>query len=301
MRLCAILLSLASVLSAADRPHILWYKQPAAQWTDALPIGNGRLAAMVFGRADDERIQLNEDTVWPGSRKNRDNPAAPAAVPEVRRLLLEGRVAEAEARAKDMLGAPPRMPPYQPLGDLHVRFGARGGVTDYRRELDLDTGVARTSYRIAGVSYTEEVFASAPGGHLIVVRLSADHPASISFAANLERAANSKTTSAASDIVMEGQALRQDRKADEGDNGVRFRAQLRALAQHGSVIADHDGLTVRNADSVKLILTAATDFRTQDLAGTCKTVLDAAAKKSYEELRNEHIADHRKLLQPGDV
>jgi alpha-L-fucosidase 2 len=115
MKRSAIPLFLACVLAAADRPHILWYKQPAAQWTEALPIGNGRLAAMVFGKTGEERIQLNEDTVWAGSRKNRDNPAAPAAVPEVRRLLLEGRIAEAEARAKDMLGTPPRMPPYQPL------------------------------------------------------------------------------------------------------------------------------------------------------------------------------------------
>jgi alpha-L-fucosidase 2 len=296
MRLCAILLSLASVLSAADRPHILWYKQPAAQWTEALPIGNGRLAAMVFGKTDDERIQLNEDTVWPGSRKNRDNPAAPAAVPEVRRLLLEGRVAEAEGRAKDMLGVPSRMPPYQPLGDLHLRFAARDGMTDYRRELDLDTGVARTTYKSGGVAYTEEVFASIPGDHLIVIRLSADHPGSISFSGALDRAANSKTTSAGSGIVMEGQALRQDGKADEGNNGVRFRAELRALAQHGSIIADHDGLNVRSADSVTLLLTAATDFRTQDLAGTCQKVLDAGAKKTYEELRSERIADHRRLL-----
>ena len=162
MKRCAILLSLASVLGAADRPHILWYKQPAAQWTEALPIGNGRLAAMVFGKTDDERIQLNEDTVWAGSRKNRDNPAAPAAVLEVRRLLLEGHIAEAEARAKDMLGVPARMLPYQPLGDLHLRFGARAGVSDYRREQDLDTGVVRATYKMGGVTYAEEVFASAP-------------------------------------------------------------------------------------------------------------------------------------------
>jgi len=297
MKLCAILLSVASVAAAADRPHFLWYKQPAAQWTDALPIGNGRLAAMVFGKTDDERIQLNEDTVWPGSRKNRDNPAAPAAVPEVRRLLLEGRIAEAEARAKDMLGVPPRMLPYQPLGDLHLRFEARDGVSDYRRELDLDTGVVRVTYKIGSVTYTEEVFASAPGDHLIVARLFADRPGSISFFAALTREANEKSTGAGSTIVMEGQALRQDGKADEGNNGVRFRAELRAVAQRGSVTPAGWGLKVQNADAVTLMLTAATDFRTEDLPGTCKKVLDAAAKKSYAQLRDEHIADHRKLFQ----
>jgi alpha-L-fucosidase 2 len=297
MKLCAILLSLAYVLGAADRSHVLWYKQPAAQWTDALPIGNGRLAAMVFGKTDDERIQLNEDTIWPGSRKNRDNPAAPAAVVEVRRLLLAGRVAGAETRAKDMLGVPPRMVPYQPLGDLHLRFGARAGVSDYRRELDLDSGVARATYKSGGVTYTEEVFASAPDDHLIVVRLSADRPGSISLSVALDRAANSKTSANGMGIVMEGQALRQDGKADEGDNGVKFRAELRALTQHGSVTAENSDLNVRGADSLTLILTAATDFRTQDLVGTCRQALDAASKKGYAQLRDEHVADYQKLFR----
>jgi alpha-L-fucosidase 2 len=296
MKLCAILLSLASVLAAADRPHILWYKQPAAPWTEALPIGNGRLAVMVFGKTDDERIQLNEDTVWPGSKKNRDNPAAPAAVPEVRRLLLEGHVTEAEALAKNMLGVPTRMLPYQPLGDLHLHFAAGAGATDYRRELNLNTGVARATYKIGGVTYTEEVFASVPEDHLIVIRLSADRAGSISFTAALDRAANSKTTSSGTSMVMEGQALRQDGKADEGNNGVKFRAEVRALAEHGSVTAANNGLNVQGADSVTLLLTAATDFRTQDMPGTCKKVLDAGAKKTYAELRSEHVADHQRLI-----
>src|SRR5215469_4851817 len=159
MRPAVLLLALAATLAAADRPHILWYNHPAAQWTDALPIGNGRLAAMVFGKTDDERIQLNEDSVWPGSRRNRDNPEAGAAVPEIRRLLMAGKVAEAEAMAgKTMLGVPPRMPPYQTLGDLHVHFAARGAISNYRRQLDLDTGVVRVTYRAGDVDYTEEVF-----------------------------------------------------------------------------------------------------------------------------------------------
>ncbi len=295
-RLTAILLVSAASLAAADRPHVLWYKQPAAQWTEALPIGNGRLAAMVFGKTDDERIQLNEDTIWPGSRKNRNNPAAPAAVPEVRRLLMEGKVAEAEALAKNMLGVPPRMPPYQPLGDLHLRFAAGRVVTDYRRELDLDTGVARTTYKVGGASFTEEVFASIPDEHLIVVRFSADRPGQISLAVSLDRGANAKTTSDGSSLIMEGQALRQDGKAEEGDNGVRFRAELRAIPQGGSVAIDNGALAVRNSDAVTLILTAATDFRTQDLAGACKTALESGAHKLYAQLRAEHIADHRKLF-----
>lgn len=297
MRVTAFFLAVAASLAAADRPHILWYTHPAAQWTEALPIGNGRLAAMVFGKTDDERIQLNEDSIWPGSRKNRDNPDAPAAVPEVRRLLMEGRVAEAEARAKDMLGVPPRMVPFQPLGDLHLRFAPGRAVTDYRRELNLDTGVARTTYKTGGATITEEVFASVPGDHLIIVRLSADRPGQVSFTASLNREANAKTTAEGSSLTMVGQALRQDGKADEGANGVKFRAELRAFAQGGSVDAANDALTLRGADAVTLFLTAATDFRTQNMQGACKEALDAGGKKPYTQLLAEHVADHQKLFR----
>jgi alpha-L-fucosidase 2 len=297
MKANAIFLAFAVTLSAAERPHILWYTHPAAQWTEALPIGNGRLAAMVFGKTDDERIQLNEDSIWPGSRKNRDNPNAPAAVPEVRRLLMEGRVAEAEARAKDMLGVPSRMVPYQPLGDLHLKFAAGRDVSNYMRTLDLNTGVARTTYRVGDASIVEEVFASVPDDHLIVVRLSSDRPGQISFTASLSREANAKTTAEGSTLTMIGQALRQDGKADEGNNGVKFRAELRAMLQGGSISAESDALAVHNADAVTLILTAATDFRTQDLPGACKQALEAGAKKSYAQLRGDHIADHQTLFR----
>ncbi len=297
MKFRLILIGIAATLSAADRPHVLWYQQPAAQWTEALPIGNGRLAAMVFGKTGDERIQLNEDSIWPGSRKNRDNPNAPAAVPEVRRLLMEGKVAEAEARAKDMLGVPPRMVPYQPLGDLHLKFAEGREVSDYRRELDLDTGIARTTYKTGGAVITEEVFASIPDQHLIVVRVSADRPGQISFTASLTREANATTVATGSSLIMEGQALRQDGKADEGNNGVKFRAELRAQAQGGSVTAENGTLAIRNANAVTLLLTAATDFRSEDLPGSCKSALDASSKKPYADLRADHVSDHQRLFR----
>jgi alpha-L-fucosidase 2 len=283
--------------AAADRSHILWYKQPAAQWTEALPVGNGRLAAMVFGKTDEERIQLNEDSVWPGSRKNRDNPAGAAAVPEVRRLLMEGRVAEAETRAKDMLGVPPRMVPYQTLGDLRLRFQPGREISGYRRELDLDTAVARVTYQSSGANITEEVIASEPDAHLLVIRLTGSVPGQITFTAALDRPANFKTTASAAGLVMEGQALRGDGKADEGGNGVRFRAELRAIAQGGSVTASGNELTVTGADSVTLLFAAATDFRSTDLAAACRQTLDAGARKAYAELRAAHIADHQKFFR----
>jgi alpha-L-fucosidase 2 len=281
------------------RPLFLWYRRPAAEWTEALPIGNGRLAAMVFGKPDDERIQLNEDTVWTGSKRNRDNPAAQDAVPEIRRLLLAGKIAEAEAlAAKDMLAVPTRMPPYQTLGDLHLYFAHGGDYSDYRRELDLDTGIVSIRYRMAGVTYREEVFASAPNDHVLVIRLAADQPGRIAFTATMDRPADASTAAVDGGVVMQGQAFPADPASKlEGPNGVKFRAELRVLPQHGAIESRGDSVSVRDADSVTLLLAASTDFRSHDLAATCREVLDTAVKKGYDALRAGHVADHQRLFR----
>src|SRR5204863_1834957 len=139
----------------------LWYRQPAANWNEALPIGNGRLGAMVFGGVATEHLQLNEDTVWAGEKRDRMNPAGPAAVKEVRRLLAEGKAAEAEALAdKAIIASPRRMPPYQPLGDLRLRFAASGAATGYQRDLDLTNAIARVNYTIERTTYIRETLSS---------------------------------------------------------------------------------------------------------------------------------------------
>src|SRR5438270_13931938 len=153
----------ANSSASAPPSMVLWYRQPAAEWTEALPIGNGRLGAMVFGKADVEHLQLNEDTVWAGKRMDRDNPDALRNLPEVRRLLFARKPLEAQKLAEEkLMGIPKRQPPYQPLGDLWLKY-SRGPaeVKDYRRELDMDSGVARVSYSIGNDRYTEEVFSSA--------------------------------------------------------------------------------------------------------------------------------------------
>src|SRR4051812_40698508 len=140
----------------------LWYRQPAKDWNEALPIGNGRLAAMVFGGVTNERIQLNEDTVWAGEKRDRVNPDGLKNLPEIRRLLMSGKPKEAEALAdRAMIAIPRRLPMYQPLGDLLVEFEGHENASDYVRELDLDTGIVRVSYRLGEVKFTREVFASA--------------------------------------------------------------------------------------------------------------------------------------------
>src|ERR1035437_5189830 len=142
----------------------LWYRQPAGAWTQPLPVGNWRLAAMVFGDVRKEHLQLNEDTIWSGEKRDRSNPEAAKAVPEVRRLLMEGHPAQAQALAdKAMISIPKALPVYETMGDLWLDFGAATETTDYRRELDLDTGIASVRYTAGGVHYVRGVFACVPG------------------------------------------------------------------------------------------------------------------------------------------
>jgi hypothetical protein len=214
----------------------LWYRQPATQWVEALPIGNGRLGGMVFGGAAAEHIQLNEDTVWTGESRDRLNPEAAAALPEVRRLLFAGKPAEAEKLVNEkMMAIPLRMPPYQPLGDLHVKFAGHESPAEYRRQLDLDTGVASVSYRIGKVRYTREVFASAPAG-VIVLRIVGSEAGQVSFTATLDREADATSRAVAPDrLQLTGEAIVHDDKQypTERKVGVKFAAVLRAVAQGG--------------------------------------------------------------------
>jgi len=162
-----------------DSPVTLWYRQPAAQWVEALPIGNGRLGAMVFGGIEHERLQLNEDTLWAGGPYDPSHSAARDALPRVRALIAAGRFAEAETLITDqMLARPSREMPYQTVGDLTITMAASTNATDYRRSLDLDTAIARTTFRIGNVRYTREVFASpVDQGHAPQHRSLAEHGA----------------------------------------------------------------------------------------------------------------------------
>jgi len=273
----------------------LWYKQPATAWTQALPVGNGRLAAMVFGDARKEHLQLNEDTIWSGEKRDRSNPEASKAFPEVRRLLQQGHPAEAQALAdKTMISIPRGLPSYETMGDLFLDFGAGAETSDYRRELDLDTGIASVRFTSGGVHYVREVFASAPG-RCIVVRLTADKPGSISFRATMTRPADATTESATGRLILTGQALPK-RAPGEHDAGVRFRAEVKANISGGRMENAADHLDVTGADSVTLTIVAATEIREKDLAAACTRDL-AGASPAFDALRKEHVADHQHFFR----
>ena len=278
-----------------DNALRLWYRQPARVWTEALPVGNGRLAAMVFGDVRREHIQLNEDTVWSGEKRDRSNPEAAKAVPEIRRLLEQGHPAEAQNLAdRAMISVPRELPVYQTLGDLWLDFGAGQEPGSYSRELDLGTGIASVRYSAGGVNYVREVFASAPV-RSVIVRLSADKPGSISFRATLSRPADATAEAKPGRLVLVGQALPKSAPG-ERQTGVRFRAEMSAVVSGGRVESAGDHLDVTAADSVTLSIVAATDYREKDLPRACERDL-AVASRPYESLRSEHVADHQRFFR----
>jgi alpha-L-fucosidase 2 len=286
----------------------LFYKRAAATWPDALPVGNGRLGAMVFGVPGLERIQLNEESIWDGERRDRDNPKAGKAVPEIRRLLFEGRVHEAEQLAtEDMFSIPRRMPCYQTLGDLHLDFGDVDGVSGYRLELDLDRAVVTTTFIMNGVEYKREVFSSAPD-QVIVVRVSSSAKGKVSFVATLDRPGNHGSAVLGTDgLMMTGEALPVNDNpglpVKERQTGVRFLAHLRAIAEGGAVTTTSDAAQLRlaNADAVTLLIDCATSYRYSAGEDAMKAAvqrnLAAAAKRSYAELLSRHVADYRPIFR----
>ena len=276
--------------AATAAPAMLWYRQPATQWDHAMPIGNGRLGGMVFGSIRRERVQLNEDSLWMGGPRETNNPDALPALPEVRRLLFAGRPVEAYAVAeRRSMGRPFRLESYQTLGDLRLMFEQEGDVTDYRRELDLDSAIVRVSYRIGDVRYTREFFSSAPD-QVLVVRLTADKPAQMSFSVWMDRVQDATTVIAATDrLDLVGHLA--------GGKGLSFQSSLRVVPDGGTIEAFPERIAVDSAQAATLVLAAATSYRGGDARATCDRQLTAATARSYDQLRAAHVADHRRLFR----
>jgi alpha-L-fucosidase 2 len=276
----------------------LWYRQPAVEWHEALPIGNGRLGGMVFGGAQQEHIQLNEDTVWAGARSDRDNPRALESLPKIRNLLFAGKPVEAQnLAARTLMGTPVRLPPYQPLGDLWLDFGNDAASSDYRRELNLAEGVVSVRHRSGGVRFHREIFSSTPD-QVMVVRLECDKAGGLSFTARLSREADAQSAAAGQNqILLEGKAIaHSEREKAWGTDGVRFMAVLRCVAEGGSVKANDSELQVEGANAATLLLAAETEIRSQSPRADCEKRLELAARKSYAELRSAHTHDHAHLF-----
>ena len=286
----------AASIATPDPTHILWYRAPAKAWTEALPIGNGRMGAMVFGCIARERLQLNEDSLWAGGPYDPINPAARTALPEVRRLIAAGRLKEAQALAdKTLIGTPRTQMPYQPLGDLILTWPGlnEGDARDYQRQLDLDTATATTHFTANGVTHRRTVIAS-PVDQVLMIRIEADRPFDLDVA----------LSSPQQDVRVDasgGRLTITGRNADHAGvkAALRFAAQLKLVTAGGTVTLG-EGLAVRGARQVTLFLAMATNYRRfGDLGGdplaAVSATLDRAAAKGAAKLAADALAEHRRL------
>lgn len=275
----------------------LWYNHPAEKWNDALPIGNGRLGGMVFGRIYNERVQLNEETVWTGHPVYRQNPEARKFLPIVRRMIFNGEYEKAEKLAEEKIIGKSADHSYQTLGNLYLRMHHRGTAHLYRRTLNLDKAIATVQYTIGDVTFTREYFSS-PIDQSIVIRLSADHPESISLTTRLTRPKDAliKTTNAGF-ITMNGQVTSGGADKHESNPGVHYETQLRVVPSGGKISAAGDSLTVSNADTVCMFLAAATDYRGGDPHSRCDTTLAKILKRHYNQIKHDHIQEHQRLFR----
>ena len=280
---------------AGDHLTTTWYTRPATQWVEAIPVGNGRLGAMVFGGTAHEQIQFNETTVWTGAPREYQHPGAAKALPQIRALLAQGKQAEAEALAmKEFMSVPLRQEKYQPFGDLRLELAGHDRATGYRRTLDLDAAVTTVQYQVGGVTFRREVLASHPA-QVIAVRISADRPGAVSFTVGMDSPHAGARTQA---LAPDGLALRGQVQA----GGVRFEARLRAVAEGGKVSARGDRLAIEGANAVTLLLAGATNFRSYhdlgaDPSARNEQTLTAAAATPWAALRTAHVADHQRLFR----
>ncbi len=285
----------------------LWFSKPATQWTEALPVGNGRLGAMVFGGVKSERLQLNHDSLWSGRPKDWNNPEAKTHLAEVRRLVLEDEnYAAAGALCRKMQG--PYNDAYQPMGNLVIEFDSPGDASGYGRELDLDSAIAKVSFG----AHSREVLSSFPD-QLIAVRLSAGdfvlsldsllQSASAARADGTLRLTGKAPSHSEPNYVRSDDPIRYD--PAEG-NGMRFEVRLKVVAEGGQVSVEGDKLRVKGARTTTILLVAATGYRGFDrdpdlsadaISEMCRKQMEAGSKYTWAQLRQRHVADHQKLFR----
>lgn len=315
----SLLLAVCAPLLSAAPESMLRYSAPASTWTEALPVGNGRLGAMVFGDPRHERIALNEATLWSGGPTEWNNPAAREFLPRVRAAIAEGRYADAVSLCKKMQG--PYNQSYLPLGDLRLDFPGDAPATDYRRALDLDRAVATVSYREGGAAFTREIFSSFPD-QVVVIRLTCDQPGRISFTASLASQLRHAVSAASPhELILRGKAPShvepnyvRDKpepvRYDEGPDaeGMTFdtRIQVITTGPAAGVASGADSIVVTGADSAVILLSAATSFNGPeksparegvDPSAAASRFLSAAAARADGALLPRHVADHQALYR----
>jgi len=284
----------------------LWYLQPAKIWDEALPVGNGRLGAMVYGNPVDELIQINEESIWAGCPVNNNNPAALKHLPDLRKALFEDRFKDAFELAKNhLVGTPSRIRSYQPFGDLKIQYQWPTQPDQYQRSLDLKTGVVTTIFSVNGKKYRQEVYASVPD-NILVVHIQALNGGSVSAVFSLNREKDVIGQFVKNDrLLLAGQIIDQpDSLAGPGGAHMKFAGEARISQTGGKQQPTDSGLQVSGANEITVRLTAATDYaidrldfdRTINPSAVCTQILDLAANQSDKKLLNRHLAEYQPIF-----
>jgi len=285
--------------SAPAGPLSLWYRQPAAKWTEALPLGNGRIGAMVFGGVNRERLQLNEDTLWAGGPYDPVNPQARTALPEVRQLVFAGKYRQASGIIRQrVLSKPIGQMPYETAGNLMLTFPDSTSVGNYRRDLNLDTAVSTVEYTEQGTRFTRQVFAS-PVDQVIVVHLTADKKGAVTFTAGFQTPQSvTIETESGNTLVMTGV-----NGSSQGIKGaLKFQVRARVQADGGSISVTSNSVSVANADSATILIALATSYQSYDnVSGDPEKIVKgqiaAAARKNFDKLLAAHVKEHQRLFR----
>ncbi len=286
----------------------LTYDKPAAKWTEAMPIGNGRIGAMVFGGVDDEHLQINESTLWGGNPHDYENPNAYQNLAEIQRLIFAGKVDEAEKLAgSSFMGLPKLLMPYQPFCDLRLHFQPTQNVTEYRRELHLNDATSETTYTVGSISYKREVFVSY-ADQILVVRLTASQPGQITFTLALDSPQPNVDVQgvAANALQLTGQIQPRQNPPRTWTGswdtpGMKFAAALKVVPEGGSVRSNSKQLEISGANAVTILFSNATSFKNyHDISGnaleTANGYLTRASALSFEKLRQRHVEDYQRLF-----
>lgn len=296
IKIISIAMALASTVGLQAENLKLWYDKPAKEWTEALPLGNSRLGVMVYGNSGEEELQLNEETMWGGSPHRNDNPAALAALPEVREKVFAGRYGEAQDLVNKKFLTGRNGMPYQTIGSLKLRFPGHEDATDFYRDLDIEDAVATVSYTDDGVRYIREVFTSMTDD-VVLVRLTADKPGALTFSVFF-------STPMQNSVSSKGHRLMLATKGDdhEGVPGViEAETWVDAKNEGGKLSIIGDTLKVTGADAVTLYVSTATNFENYAKAGADKrrralSRLDKARKVPYDKAKASHIAKFRSQM-----
>ncbi len=314
MKRLLFLLLIAQSSFAQQKTLVLWYSQPAKDWNEALPIGNGRLGAMIFGRAGDELIQLNEQTLWTGGPVNPNpNPDAPKYLQPVRNALVKDSIGQAIKLLRKMQG--PNTEMYQPLGDIILKQQLNGEVSNYYRDLNISNATATTRFTVNGVEYTREMFSSAPD-QVIIIRLKASQPKALSFSVGVNHELKfSRMITSDNELVLKGKArITNDERRNPKpfiyedslhQDGMRFQFRIKAVTKDGVVSHTDSILTISNATEVLLYVSAATSYNGfdkypdkdgKDEEKIAKQFLQTSLKKDYKQLLDAHVKDYQKYF-----